>query len=78
MSEVYPINNQPWQKIFGVEVDFVNKKFTRLAGAFGKTGGVAFDNVHCFGGRRRCNVTNEGKVVSIEKISEDKEIETEE
>ena len=50
--------------IFGVEVDFVNKKFTRLAGAFGKTGGVAFDNVHCFGGRRRCNVTNEGKVVA--------------
>lgn len=50
--------------IFGVEVDFVNKKFTRLAGAFGKTGGHAFDNVHCFGGRRRCNVTNEGKVVA--------------
>lgn len=50
--------------IFGVEVDFVNKKFTRLAGAFGKTGGVAFDNVHCFGGRRRCNVTNDGKVVA--------------
>lgn len=50
--------------IFGVEVDFVNKKFTRLAGAFGKTSGHAFDNVHCFGGRRRCNVTNEGKVVA--------------
>lgn len=50
--------------IFGIEVDFVNKKFTRLAGAFGKTGGHAFDNVHCFGGRRRCNVTNEGKVVA--------------
>jgi len=50
--------------IFGVEVDFVNKKFKRLAGAFGKTGGVAFDNVHCFGGRRRCNVTNDGKVVA--------------
>ena len=50
--------------IFGVEVDFANKKFTRLAGAFGKTGGHAFDNIHCFGGRRRCNVTNEGKVVA--------------
>ena len=50
--------------IFGVEVDFVNKKFTRLAGAFGKTGGHAFDEIHCFGGRRRCNVTNNGKVVA--------------
>lgn len=50
--------------IFGVEVDFTNKKFTRLAGAFGKTGGSAFDNVHCFGGRKRCNVTDAGKVVA--------------
>lgn len=50
--------------IFGVEVDFTNKKFTRLAGAFGKTGGSVFDNVHCFGGRKRCNVTDAGKVVA--------------
>ena len=50
--------------IYGVEVDFKNKKFTRLAGAFGKTGGHAFDSVHCFGGRRRCNVTDSGKVVA--------------
>lgn len=50
--------------IFGVEVDFTNKKFTRLAGAVGKTGGNAFDNVHCFGGRKRCNVTDAGKVVA--------------
>lgn len=50
--------------IYGVEVDFVNKKFTRLAGAFGKTPGAAFDNIHCFGGRRRCNLTDTGKVVA--------------
>ena len=50
--------------IFGVEVDFTNKKFTRLAGAFGKTPGANFDAIHCFGGRRRCNVTNDGKVVA--------------
>lgn len=50
--------------IYGVEVDFVNKKFTRLAGAFGKTAGHAFDTIHAFGGRRRCNVTNAGKVVA--------------
>lgn len=52
------------QHIYGVEVDFVNKRFVRLAGAFGKTGGTDFDGVHCFGGRRRCNVTNAGKVVA--------------
>ena len=50
--------------IYGVEVDFKNKRFTRLAGAYGKTGGHAFDGVHCFGGRRRCNVTDSGKVVA--------------
>ena len=50
--------------IYGVEVDFVNKKFTRLAGAVGKTGGASFDGVHCFGGRKRCNLTDDGKVVA--------------
>lgn len=50
--------------IYGVEVDFKNKRFTRLAGAYGKTGGHAFDGVHCFGGRRRCNITDSGKVVA--------------
>lgn len=50
--------------IYGIEVDFKNKKFTRLAGAVGKTPGDAFNGVKAFGGRRRCNVTDEGKVVA--------------
>lgn len=50
--------------IYGVEVDFVNKKFTRLAGAANKAGGTPFDAVHAFGGRKRCNVTDEGKVIA--------------
>ena len=50
--------------IYGVEVDFTNKKFTRLAGAVGKSGGTSFDNIHCFGGRRRCNITDDGVVVA--------------
>lgn len=50
--------------IYGVEVDFKNKKFTRLAGAVGKTPGDAFNGVKAFGGRKRCNVTDEGKVVA--------------
>ena len=50
--------------IYGVEVDFVNKKFTRLAGAVNRTPGEGFNSIECFGGRKRCNVTNEGKVVA--------------
>lgn len=50
--------------IFGVEVDFKNKKFTRLAAAVNRTAGTAFDSIPCFGGRKRCNVTNTGKVVA--------------
>ena len=50
--------------IYGVEVDFKNKRFTRLAGAVNKTPGTAFDGVNMFGGRKRCIVTNNGKVVA--------------
>lgn len=50
--------------IYGVEVDFVNKKFTRLAGAVNRTPGAAFDGIKAFGGRKRCNLTNAGEVVA--------------
>ena len=50
--------------IYGVEVDFKNRKFTRLAGAVGKTAGDAFDSINAFGGRRRCNVTDAGEVIA--------------
>ena len=50
--------------IYGVEVDFKNKKFTRLTGAVGKTPGASFNSIKAFGGRRRCNVTDEGKVIA--------------
>lgn len=50
--------------VYGVEVDFVNKKFTRLAGAVNRTPGEGFNSIECFGGRKRCNVTDEGKVVA--------------
>lgn len=50
--------------IYGVEVDFINKKFTRLAGAVNRTPGEGFNSIECFGGRKRCNVTDEGKVVA--------------
>lgn len=50
--------------IVGVEVDFKNKKFTRLSGAVNRTPGAGFDNIKAFGGRKRCNVTDAGKVIA--------------
>src|SRR5690606_41455783 len=44
--------------VYGVEIDFVNNKFTRLAGAVGKTPGADFDSINAFGGRRRCNLAD--------------------
>lgn len=52
--------------IYGVEVDFVNKKFTRLAGAVGLAGGESFDKVRAMGGRKRCNLTDDGVVVAYQ------------
>lgn len=52
--------------IYGVEVDFVNKKFTRLAGAVNRSAGAGFDDIQAFGGRKRCNVTNDGVVVAYQ------------
>ena len=50
--------------IYGVEVDFKNKKITRLAGAVGKTPGESFDSVKAFGGRRRCMLGDDTEVIT--------------
>ncbi|MBA9087463.1 putative heme/steroid binding protein [Fontibacillus solani] len=50
--------------IFGVEADFTNRKFTRLAGSVNRTPGASFNTVNAFGGRRRCIVTDDGKVLA--------------
>ena len=50
--------------VYGVEVDFTNKKFTRLAGAVNRIAGSGFDDIHCFGGRRRCNLKEDGTVTA--------------
>lgn len=52
--------------IYGVEVDFANKKFTRLAGAVGMADGEPFDKVRAMGGRKRCNLTDDGVVVAYQ------------
>lgn len=50
--------------IVGVEVDFKNRKFTRLAGAVNRTPGAMFNNIQAFGGRKRCIVADDGKVLA--------------
>lgn len=50
--------------IFGVEVDFQNKKFTRLGGAVGRNSGAGFDPLTPWGGRYRCNLTDSGVEVA--------------
>ena len=50
--------------IYGVEADLQNKTFTRLAGAVGKNAGSDFDSINAFGGRRRCNLTDDGVVTA--------------
>jgi hypothetical protein len=50
--------------VYGVEADFVNNKFTRLAGAVGKTPGADFDSINAFGGRKRCILTDDGVVLA--------------
>lgn len=50
--------------IYGLEADFVNSKFTRLEDAVGKSAGADFDSCNAFGGRRRCNLTDDGIVTA--------------
>ncbi len=50
--------------ILGLQVDYQNKTFTRLAGAVGKTAGADFDSFAMYGGRRRCNVANDGTITA--------------
>lgn len=50
--------------IYGVEVDFANKKFTRLSGTVNRTPGEGFDSINAFGGRKRCNVADDGTVTA--------------
>lgn len=50
------------EDIIGVEVDLDNNQFTRLAGAKGLNPGADFDAFNMYGGRRRCNLADNGTV----------------
>lgn len=50
--------------IVGIQVDYKNKTFKRLAGAANLTKGTDFDKFTMFGGRKRCNVADDGSIVA--------------
>lgn len=50
--------------ILGLQVDFENKTFKRLAGAVGLSQGADFDKFTMYGGRRRCNVSDDGTITA--------------
>lgn len=51
------------EEIFGVEADWKNNRFVRLAGSVGKTGGTDHNDIQPFA-RRKCNVTDDGIVTA--------------
>ena len=48
--------------IVGLQVDYKNKTFKRLAGAVNLTPGSDFDKFSMYGGRRKCNVADDGTI----------------
>lgn len=50
--------------IVGIQVDYKNKTFKRLAGAANLLNGSDFDKFTMFGGRKRCNVADDGSIVA--------------
>ena len=52
------------EQVYGVEIDYENRKYTRLGANIGLSQGADFDSLAPWGGRRRCNLTDEGVVVA--------------
>ncbi len=50
--------------IVGIQVDYKNKTFKRLAGAANLSKGSDFDKFTMFSGRKRCNVADDGSIVA--------------
>lgn len=48
--------------VVGIAVDYQNKTFKRLGGAYGRSAGSDFDVFRMFGGRKRCNVADDGTI----------------
>lgn len=52
------------EDIAGLCVDYENKTFTRLAGAVNLSQGADFNKFKMYGGRRRCNVLDDGTITA--------------
>lgn len=52
------------EDIVGLCVDYENKTFTRLAGAVGLSQGSDFNKFEMYGGRKRCNVLDDGTITA--------------
>ena len=50
--------------VLGLQADYENKQFTRLAGAVGLTAGADFDSFSLYAGMRRCNVADDGTITA--------------
>lgn len=50
--------------ILGLQVDFENKTFKRLAGAVGLSANSDFDKFTMYGGRKRCNASDDGTITA--------------
>lgn len=52
------------ETILGVSIDYTNNAFERLGAAVGFSKGADFDAFPMFGGRKRCNVADDGTIVA--------------
>ena len=50
--------------VVGVQINYSTGTNTRLAGAIGLTSGESFDKFKMFGGRKRCNVADNGTILA--------------
>ena len=50
--------------VVGVQINYSAGTNTRLAGAIGLTSGESFDKFKMFGGRKRCNVADDGTILA--------------
>ncbi len=64
IAELKSIIGYTDRDIIGLHADFENNVFTRLGAAVGLNGGSDFDKFPMYGGRRRCNVLDDGTITA--------------
>lgn len=57
---------EDWSEALGLSVDFKNCVFERLEAAKGMTKGTDFDAFSMYGGRKMCNVADDGTILAYE------------